>query len=328
MVICIICKKEYASQQSRSNHMKRCHLIESVNVIPMSTQCQPNVISMSTQCQPNVIPVSSQSELKVNLELDKTLYNCKYCNNKFKTRQSKSRHELKYCKKKNETCELNKMKEEYNELKKQNEEVIKQNNEVKKQLLEVQKLLKKSPKIHPRTLNKINNLMNSCNNNNNTYNIQIIKLGNENLNEVLTKDEKLKILNQGGLSLNKLTELIHTSTHERFKQFKNVYISNIHDNYAYIYHPSSNKHIVAKREEVIEDLVEIRMCDIEDFYEEYKDTMEEYKRKRLEIFIERMNDNKDEIKDIKKDEIKLLLFNNNKTIQGIIDGITNNVIEI
>jgi hypothetical protein len=172
--------------------------------------------------------------------------------------------------------------------------------------------------------------MNSCNNNNNnnTYNIQIIKLGNENLNEVLTKDEKLKILNQGGLSLNKLTELIHTSTHERFKQFKNVYISNIHDNYAYIYHPSSNKHIVAKKEEVIGDLVEIRMCDIEDFYEEYKDTMEEYKRIRLEIFIERMNDNKDEIKDIKKDEIKLLLFNNNKTIQGIIDGITNNVIEI
>jgi hypothetical protein len=64
--------------------------------------------------------MSSQSELINNLELDKTLYNCKYCNNKFKTRQSKSCHELKYCKKKKEMCELNIIKE-YNELKRQND---------------------------------------------------------------------------------------------------------------------------------------------------------------------------------------------------------------
>ena len=100
MVICNICKKEYATQQSRSNHIKKFHPNESENVILMSTQCHPNVIPMSTQSHPSVTTMSSQSELKNNLELDKTLHNCKYCNNKFKTRQSKSRHELKHCKKK------------------------------------------------------------------------------------------------------------------------------------------------------------------------------------------------------------------------------------
>ena len=43
---------------------------------------------MSTQSHHSVIPMSTQSELNINLELDKTLYNCKYCKNEFKTRQS------------------------------------------------------------------------------------------------------------------------------------------------------------------------------------------------------------------------------------------------
>lgn len=321
MVICNICKKEYATHQSRSNHMKRFHPIEIENVILMSTHRHPNVNTISTQSHPSVISLLSESELKTNLELGNTLYNCKYCNNKFKTRQSKSRHELKHCKKKKEISELEKMREQYEELKRQNEEV-------KRQLLEVQKLLKKSPKIHPKTLNKINNLMNnSCNNNNNTYNIQIIELGKENLNEVLTKDEKLKILNCGLSSLNRLTDLVHISSHDKFKQFKNVNISDIHDNYAYIYHPDSNKHIVAKKEDVIDKLVEVRMIDIGYFYEDYKDKMKKEDKECLKLFIDRMNEENDCMKDIKKNEIKLLLYFNNKTIQGIIDGITNDVVE-
>ena len=56
--------------------------------------------------------------------------------------------------------------------------------------------------------------------------------------------------------------------------------------------------------------------------------MEKYKKERLKLFIDRMNEENDSIKNIKKDEIKLLLFNNNKTIQGIIEGITNDVVEI
>ena len=55
--------------------------------------------------------------------------------------------------------------------------------------------------------------------------------------------------------------------------------------------------------------------------------MEKYKKERLKLFIDRMNEENDSIKNIKKDDIKLLLFNNNKTIQGIIEGIIGGIIE-
>ena len=317
MVICNICKKEYATQQSRSNHMKRFHPNESENVIKIT----PNTTEITPK-SPNNTPNTTEITPKNK---------CIKCNKIFSRSDSLLRHvKLNRCKvdkyKEKEQSELEKMKEQYEELKRQNEEV-------RKQLLEVQKLLKKSQKIHPKTLNKINNLMNnSCNNNNNnnnnTYNIQIIELGKENLNEVLTKAEKLKILNYGLSSLNKLTNLVHISSHEKFKQFKNIYISDINDNYAYIYDHDSNKHIVATKEEVIDKLVEARMNDIGDFYDDYKDKMKKDDKECLELFIDRMNEENDSMKDIKKTEIKLLLYFNNKTIQGIIDGITNDVVEI
>ena len=60
----------------------------------VSTQRQHNVnttSTLSTQRQHNVNTTSTQRQHKN--------YKCKYCFKKFNTRQSRSRHELKYCKK-------------------------------------------------------------------------------------------------------------------------------------------------------------------------------------------------------------------------------------
>ena len=310
MVKCNYCNKEYASYQSRSNHVKKFHLTENNNDKPndkhITLNDKPNNKHITLNDKPN--------------DKHKKIYECKKCNKSYNHYQSRWRHETK-C---NEINKLEKIKniDELEKIKNENEHLKNQNNIIKEQLIEVQKLLVKSSNIRPRTLNKINNLMN---NSNNTYNnIQIIKLGDENLYDVLTEKQKLSILNRCYGSLNAIVELVHVSPQEKFKQFKNVYISNIHNNYAYVYHPATGNHALIEKDKMLEELVDVRMYDIQQFYNDYKDTMNESKKECLELFIKRMEDQNDCIKNNKKDEIKLLLFNNNNTIQSIIDGITNN----
>ena len=59
-----------------------------------------------------------------------------------------------------------------------------------------------------KTLQKINNQLN---NHGTINNITIIQLGKENLSELLTKQEKLGILNRQAMGINDIVELAHTS---------------------------------------------------------------------------------------------------------------------
>ena len=80
--------------------------------------------------------------------------------------------------------------------------IKKENAEIKKQMEEMKNMLQKALKIHPKTLQKINkqlNATNMVNGNINTYNI--VQLGNENLNDILSQKQKLKILNRQAMSL-------------------------------------------------------------------------------------------------------------------------------
>lgn len=132
------------------------------------------------------------------------IINCKICNEEFNNRQSKWRHE-KICQ--------NKDTEKYLQLEKQNEEL-------KQEMIELKNLIQKSLKIHPKTLQKINkqlvngNVVNGTVNNN-----YIVQIGNEKLNEVLTDNEKLSILNKKYNSINELIQKVHVSSDDRYKKF-------------------------------------------------------------------------------------------------------------
>ena len=131
MLICNICKKEYATQQSRSNHMKKFHLNESENVIlitPNSTKTPPK----STEITPNSTEITPNSTKTPPKSTEITPKNkCIKCNKIYSRSDSLLRHvKLNRCKvdkyKEKEQFELDKMKEQYDELKRQNEEVKKQ----------------------------------------------------------------------------------------------------------------------------------------------------------------------------------------------------------
>jgi hypothetical protein len=240
---------------------------------------------------------------------------CNFSNKEFNTRQSKSRHELHYCKNnklKEKDDEIQALKKELGEYKKDIiKDIIVEYKEIKKQNEELMKLLK----VHPKTLTKMNN--NGCLINNGTMNVQIVQLGHENLHEVLNDNQKLSILNKQAMSLNQLIELIHTNP--EFTQFRNVCITNLQSSVGFKYCDKAKKFLAVNKNELLNDLIENRIYDIQNFYKEIESKMTPDKANKMKKFIDRML-NEPELKNLKKEEIKLILYNNRDKINTELDN--------
>ena len=163
-------------------------------------------------------------------------------------------------------------------------------------------LMNKTCKMHPKTLQKINNQLNNCN----ITNINIVQFGKEDVMNTLSRKEKLKILNNGYQSFNKLIEYVHFN--DKYPQFKNIAITNLKDNIAYKYDPDDNKFIACKKDELLEDLMDIRTIDLEEILNENIDTISNLKVSKLKTSIEKLYD-KNNFYDKKKSDIKLLVYN-------------------
>jgi len=288
VIICQYCNKEYASYASRSNHIKKYHtdnVVESrINVV------QP--------CRTDV----AQNYDTLNSGSNDT---CKFCNKKLCDRKYRWRHE-KIC-----------SKNPANNMESENVKTDLQNiiTAQTKQIEELKDLLLKSMKIHPKTLNKINKQLNNSGViNNTTNNIQIVQLGEENLNELLSKQEKMKILNQRGHSLKEIVNLVHIS--DKFTQFRNIYITNLQNSIGYKYDTKTNSFIAVNKSVLLDDIIDCRMCDIETFYNELEDKLDSTTTTAIKRFIDRMNDEDDKLKGVKKEELKLLLYNSREKITG------------
>jgi molybdopterin-guanine dinucleotide biosynthesis protein len=290
-IICKYCQKEYSSQSSRSNHIKKYHkdVIE-----PFKPEYKPKIILDKPKYK---------SKLSHDL-IDE--YKCKFCSNKYKHFQSRWKHEQK-CK--NNISNENEETEKIKLLENKNAKIEKEMSEYKKEMERLKDMLQKSLKIHPKTLNKINNQLN---NSGTINNITIIQLGHENLSEILNTKQKKNILNRQAMSLNDLVDLVHVSG--KYKNFQNVYITNLQSTFAYKFDEKANKFIAVNKNELLNDLVDSRMYDIEKFYEEVSPELEPKKADQIKKFIDRMGNEEDELKGIKKEEIKLILYNNKDKI--------------
>jgi hypothetical protein len=210
---CEHCNKLYSSRQSRWNHIKKFH---NDTVVFDSTTSVNNVVK-------NVV-----KNYNINDNTNKKNNICKYCNKEFCDRMYRWKHEKK-CKLENN--ENNKI----NTIEKQNAEMKKQNDEMKQQLEELKELIQKSMKIHPKTLQKINNQLN----NNGIINNYVIQIGNEDFNAVLSEKEKISLLNHYSNSVVEMVKMVHVSSEEKFKPYKSIYITNLQNNVAYKYDEKS-----------------------------------------------------------------------------------------
>lgn len=196
--VCNICCKYYKTSQSLWNHKNKYHT--------KNNQKMTNFDQLDNQNMTNC----DQSEVTENAKIiDNTT--CQYCNKKLSAYTHLRRH-LKICKNKIQILKENE------QLKKKHEEMEKNIDELKKIMLE---MMNKQCKMHPKKLNKlINNSHNTTNSHNNlTINnnqINIIELGDEKLNDIFTKEEKLKILKRGYSSLEEIIK--HTHLNDKYLQ--------------------------------------------------------------------------------------------------------------
>jgi hypothetical protein len=230
-------------------------------------------------------------------------FNCIHCNKIFSRKFCGERHE-KNCKLKSNN--LN----ELELLKKKLEQKDKEFENYKIRLLDI---INNACKIHPKTLQKINKQLNITNNtvnniiNNNVINNNIIlKLGNEELSNIFSKKEKIEILQKGYKCLNYIIQYTHFN--DNYSQFKNILITNLQNNLAYKYDNSTNSFITVTKNELLNKVINERMFDINEFFEEYKDNIKENIRTAIETFISNMDRPKYE--ENAKNEIKLIIYNN------------------
>lgn len=233
---------------------------------------------------------------------------CEYCHKELSCYTSLMRHK--------KTCKIKKaMIKENTDLK--NELDTLKSDTIKEMALlreQIKDLLNTRNKIHPKTLQKMmnnsNNNSNNTNNTNNTNNgtinnVNIIALGKENIPALFNTTEKMEVLNKKNNALYHLIEKVHFN--DSYPQFQSLYITNNRHNEAHLYDANSKKFKVVDKEEVINDIIEYRVCDIEEFYEELGDKLDQKAKDILEnLFRERGDDN------ITRDRVKLLIYNNKK----------------
>jgi hypothetical protein len=76
---------------------------------------------------------------------------------------------------------------------------------------------------------------------------------------------------------------------------------------------------------LLDDILEERIYDIQNFYDDLQYILEEHVSSQIKKFLDRMN-NEPEFKNTKKEEIKLILYNNRETIKKNFDKKNKEVI--
>ena len=243
--------------------------------------------------QPKVNPKSTFVEIsqpKVNPE-STSLFSCKYCEQKFKFKQSMYRH-IKYSCTKNKTEDLTEL------VRLLNLQLQSQTKQIDTQSKQIEKLMDKL---------EINNYTQNTNSNNtiNVTNINLLNYKDTDTSHLTNIDYK-KCLEQASRCVLKLIEKVHFNPDK--PENMNIYISNMKNNYMMMY--KENKWNLVKKDEM------------ESVYNHKEDLIIELfnlnKDPELMKYFERFIDLKEDkpTAEAVQEEYKLMLFNNRRTIKN------------
>jgi hypothetical protein len=260
---CNICNKNYTTRQNLWKHNSKFHNTEK------STESK-HLVNLNGNTQ------STESKPILNIQKNELehKYKCDKCNTYFKYKQSKWRHA--------KNCTLTNTENE--EIKKEMKKMETKMEEMKNMISE----LLKTCKIHPKTLQKINNNLVNNGSINSINNTTIIKFGSININNVLTEKEVLSVLYKPFVSTEECVKLIHFN--EKRPQYNNIFITNLKDDLAYVY--DGNKFVTATKNDVIMNLINNYSEQVEISFEENRDKMTESKIRCVENYINLINNEK------------------------------------
>ena len=286
---CNICKKKYSCYQSLNNHNKKFH-----------TNNHDDIIENNNKIICNYCNKYYYS--KYTLKTHQNTCSIKKFNSNKNINDNQDLVKLELIKKETELIKLEKVKEEKERLK-----------------LKIQLKSTSIPNTTNNNINIINNLLNSNNtNSNNVFNI--LSIGRENIEEILSQLEKKTILNSRFSCLEELVKIIHCG---EYNQFKNILITNLKDKYAYKYDSIQNKFICVCKNEVVHDLVNERINNIREIFEELSTTskINDSTKRLIREFLDKMTHEDKYTEDTegttyknfrtyKEHRVKILIYNN------------------
>ena len=252
------------------------------------------------------------------------IYKCKFCDEKEYTIYSSFKKHEKKCKDKKE-------KEQNLELLKQQKyyeiEILK----IKRETLEIKKqnLKQYSKKIlQPNNIN--NSILNISNNITNNYICNFVAREDINspnhIKNLLSRKEQIEFAKETHSS-NFVTSIVQKVFCDNLK---NVYLTNLNGKFIYIY--KDNRFIVAKGNDVIDNIVKGKMCEIIEMIDSLLDEkknkcpriqdviMKKLHIKKNDFFEERKNEN---FTKKNKDRIIIMLYNNQENIKDAYTLITD-----
>ena len=230
-----------------------------------------------------------------NLKLCRN-YMCRFCNKSYSTNSNLNKH-LKKCKDSEEYKNLIELVNRLNDqlvIKDQqlNEELKKRDKQIDEQNKQINELIKKAGITQ--------NIQN---------NIKILAYKNTDISH-LTDQDYIQCLNRSNMCIPQLIKKIHFDPQK--PENHNVYISNIKNKYVMIY--DGNRWILHNQDETIDDLIDANEYVLEQKLEEWIENGKDYPEimKKFNRYLEKKE--KDDVLNKIKEEIKLVLFNNRKTI--------------
>jgi len=271
-VICQHCNKEFSSQSSRSNHIKKFH--------------KPDISQKSVSHQPNI------SRKAPALKCKEISYPCSFCDKEYKHIQSRWKHENKCKINKNKVNNENIMKEQIENQDKKIEILIDTVNTLKQEL---------NKKNEAKTVNNNNNNGTIINNN-----IHINELGRENILNKLTLQEQINLATCHLFNESPHVEMVRlTYTKENCLENQNTLITNLQNKSCKVYNHKSKKFEATNKSQHIDNIIHYRKKDVEELSETLKNNKKVYKQygKKLEP-VEPIDPEKD------KEEITYIIYNN------------------
>jgi hypothetical protein len=250
----------------------------------------------STQSQQLVNPKSTQTTEKVATD-----FTCKYCEQQFRFKQSMYRH-IKY------TCTKNKDEDLKELVRLMNIQMEQQKNEFLFQLQSQKQEFSKKIETQSKQIDKLMGKLEIHGSFNTTNNIQNINLLAYRASDVshLTDEDYRRCIKKVNHCVKNMIEKVHFNPSK--PENMNIYISNIKDKYIMVY-DGSNWNLANKKEE------------IDRLYEEKEMMLEEWlesnpEKELKEKFMKYLNNKEsDECLNRIKEEIKLMLYNNQKMIE-------------
>ena len=253
--------------------------------------------------------------------IDTTEYMCRVCcNKKYKHKQTRCRHE--------KTCKG--IKQTDKEIELEVEKTKQETEKMKQETLKLQIKLQGMKRMNTKTFKTMNKFLMDRSTQNITNNTQIINInlpnilsmGKENLIHNLSRNEKIMILDSRHNSIEKMIEIVHCGTHNRFK---NIIITNLKDKFAYRYDDKKGYFITENKSDLLDNLIMYRVMDIEAIYDELSSAnkIDSRTKKLIQEFLDKMDNEEPFIYDTveypnfkcyKMNNIKILLYNNHDKI--------------